>query len=376
MSKTATQTAPASPGAAWALHEALLEAVPHALVGIDRENSVLFANPAAEQFFDLSASLLKRQSFASLLPSGNPVMALVDQAQKRGVAASEYAVEIIVPRLGARVVDVSVSPVAGVAGAVLVIFQERSIAQKMDRQLSQMHWGNSVSSMAAILAHEIKNPLAGIRGAAQLIEQNASESDRSLTRLICDETDRIRNLVDRTEIFTDHRPVAPLAVNIHEVLEHVKKLASTSFAQSVVFHESYDPSLPAVAGDRDRLVQVFLNLVKNAADAMGSASDAEIILQTSFKPGVHLAVAGARLRTALPLEVCVRDNGPGIPEAVRQSLFEPFVTSKPKGQGLGLAIAAKIIGDHGGTIDCDSEPRRTIFRTRLPVFRTTQEKRS
>ena len=238
-----------------------------------------------------------------------------------------------------------------------------------------MHLGNSVSSMAAILAHEIKNPLAGIRGAAQLIEQNASESDRSLTRLICDETDRIRNLVDRTEIFTDHRRVELKPVNIHEVLEHVKRLAASSFAKSVQFHEQYDPSLPAVAGDKDRLIQVFLNLVKNAADAMQGQSDAEISLQTSFKAGVHLAVGNSRERTSLPLEISVRDNGPGVAENVRQSLFEPFVTSKPKGQGLGLAIVAKIISDHGGTIECESEPRRTVFRTRLPMFRHEQEKR-
>ena len=175
------------------LHESLLSAVPHALVGVDSNNSILFANPAAEQFFDLSASLLKRQSFENLLPINSPVLALVEHARKRGVAASEYGIEVVVPRLGARTVDASVSSLADVAGAVLVIFQERSMAQKIDRQMSQMHLGGSVASMAAILAHEIKNPLAGIRGAAQLIEQNASESDRSLTRLICDETDRIRN---------------------------------------------------------------------------------------------------------------------------------------------------------------------------------------
>lgn len=357
-------------------HEALLSTIPFPLVLVNDVDFVGFANPAAELFFDISASILKRQSLKSLITPDSAVFALIEQARRRGLAASEYGVEIVMPKVGSRIVDASVSPVSDVPGSVLVILQERSMAKIMDRHLSQIHLGNSVSSMAAILAHEIKNPLSGIRGAAQLIEQNASESDRSLTRLICDETDRIRDLVDRTEIFTDHRRMDTRPVNIHEVLDHVRRLATSSFARSIQFHEAYDPSLPPVAGDRDRLVQVYLNLVKNAADALQGQSDAEIFLQTSFKAGVHLAVGTSKERLSLPLEIVVRDNGPGVAESIRQSLFEPFVTSKPKGQGLGLAIVAKIIGDHGGTIECESEPRRTNFRVRLPVFRQEQERRT
>jgi two-component system nitrogen regulation sensor histidine kinase GlnL len=133
-----------------------------------------------------------------------------------------------------------------------------------------------------------------------------------------------------------------------------------------VFSEAYDPSLPPVMGDRDRLIQVFLNLVKNAADAVSSQSNGEIVLQTGFRPGVHLTVGGSRDRLALPLEVSVRDNGVGVPADTIGSMFEPFVTSKKHGAGLGLAIAAKIVSDHGGTIECESEPRRTVFRVRLP----------
>jgi two-component system nitrogen regulation sensor histidine kinase GlnL len=354
--------------------ESLLASVPFPMVLLGSNEFIGFANPAAELFFDISASLMKRQTLKSLIAPDSAVHALIEQARRRGVAASEYGVEVLLPKIGSRIVDASVVPVVDVPGSVLLVLQERSIAKKMDQHLNQIHLGNSVSSMAAILAHEIKNPLAGIRGAAQLIEQNASDSDRSLTRLICDETDRIRDLVDRTEIFTDHRRVDCKPVNIHEVLDHVKRLATSSFAQSIQFHEFYDPSLPPVAGDRDRLIQVYLNLVKNAADALQGQSDGEISLQTSFKAGVHLAVGRTKGRMSLPLEITVRDNGPGVPEQVRQSLFEPFVTSKPKGQGLGLAIVAKIISDHGGTIECESEPRRTSFRTRLPVYRQEQER--
>jgi two-component system nitrogen regulation sensor histidine kinase GlnL len=190
-----------------------------------------------------------------------------------------------------------------------------------------------------------------------------------LTRLICEETDRIRKLVDRMEVFTDRRPIEAQPVNIHEVLDHVKQLAKSSFAKGIVFTDNYDPSLPSVMGDKDRLIQVFLNLVKNAADALTAVKDGEIVLQTAFRPGVHLTVGGSRDRLALPLEVSVRDNGAGVPPEVSASMFEPFVSSKPKGAGLGLAIVAKIVSDHGGTIECESEPRRTVFRLRLPMHR-------
>ena len=352
-----------------ALTENLLAALAHPLIGVDEADAVFFANPPAEQFFDVSATTLRRHSLSALLPFASPVLPLVAQARAHATTVSEYGVEVATPRLGTRLVDVHVSPIGDVPGGLLVMFQERSIAQKMDRQLTQRHATRSVTSMAAILAHEIKNPLAGIRGAAQLIEQNASEADRSLTRLICEETDRIRKLVDRMEVFTDRRPVDGQPVNIHEVLDHVKRLAKSGFARTVTFADNYDPSLPPVTGDRDRLIQVFLNLVKNAADAVATQSDGEIVLQTSFRPGVHVTMSGPRDRLALPLEVAVRDNGPGVPAELQTAMYEPFVSSKPKGAGLGLAIVAKIVADHGGTIDCESEPRRTIFRVRLPMHR-------
>ena len=355
--------------AAPSVAESMLAAVPQPLIGVNAKGMIIFANPPAEQFFDMSAAMLKRQSLLTMLPFGSPVLALIEQVRDHGVTVSEYGIAIQTPRLSPRSVDAHLSPIVDLPGGVLVVFQGRSIAQKMDRQVTQRHATRSVSSMAAILAHEIKNPLAGIRGAAQLIEQNASEPDRALTRLICEETDRIRKLVDRMEVFTDRRARDGKPVNIHEVLDHVKQIAKSSFARTVTFGESYDPSLPAVLGERDALIQVFLNLAKNAADAVAGQSDGEVVLQTAYRPGVHLAVAGSRERLALPLEVSVRDNGAGVPADIQSTMFEPFVTSKTKGVGLGLAIAAKIVGDHGGTIECESEPRSTVFRVRLPMHR-------
>jgi two-component system, NtrC family, nitrogen regulation sensor histidine kinase GlnL len=218
-----------------------------------------------------------------------------------------------------------------------------------------------------MLAHEIKNPLSGIRGAAQLLEADADENDRALTRLICDEADRIVRLVDRMEIFADERPTEREPVNIHEVLERVKVIARSGFARGARIVEDYDPSLPPVHANRDQLIQVFLNLVKNAAEAMANARDAEIVFRTAFRPGIRLAMPGSRSRVSLPLEFSIVDNGPGVPEDLLPYIFDPFVTSKTNGTGLGLALVAKIIGDHGGVIECESQPRRTAFRILMPT---------
>ncbi len=221
-----------------------------------------------------------------------------------------------------------------------------------------------------MLAHEVKNPLSGIRGAAQLLEQDADAAGRELTQLICDETDRIVALVDRMEAFSGHAPISRDEVNIHEVLDRVRKIAQSGFARHVRINEDYDPSLPPVYGDRDLLLQVFLNLVKNAAEAAPGAGG-EIVLTTGYRHGLRLAAPGGDGRRHLPLMVSVADNGSGIPDDLKPHLFDPFVTTKRNGTGLGLALVAKVIGDHGGVIEFDSQPRRTVFRVFLPVVTPT-----
>jgi two-component system, NtrC family, nitrogen regulation sensor histidine kinase GlnL len=347
-----------------------LNNIRHAVILVNTAGYVVFANSDAEAFFSMSRVMLSRSTLNSLVPFGSPLLALVDQVREGMAPVNEYRVDISSPRLGSdRVVDLYVSPCPELPGIVSVMFQERSMADKLDRQMSHRGAARSVTGLASMLAHEIKNPLSGIRGAAQLLESVVSDSDRELTRLITDETDRIVSLVDRMEVFSDERPISRQPVNIHVVLDYVKSIARNGFASHIKFVEEYDPSLPPVHANRDQLVQVFLNLVKNAAEAIGHDETGEITLSTAFRPGIRLSIPGVRDRVSLPLEFCVHDTGSGVSADLVPLLFDPFISTKPNGTGLGLALVAKIVRDHGGVVECDSQPRRTTFRIMLPAYK-------
>ncbi len=358
-------------------HEAVMGAIPYPVLVIGDGDRPLYANAAAETFFSMGQSLLKRHPLADLVGRSSPLVALVAQVRRTGATVNEYGVDVAVPRISAtRLVDVYGGLLPDRAPLVLLMLQQRSMAQMIERQLTHRAAARSVSGMAAMLAHEIKNPLSGIRGAAQLLEPVLGAEDRTLTHLICTETDRIRNLVDRMEVFGDERPLEKSPVNVHAVLDHVKRLAQSGFARAITIAEEYDPSLPAIPADRDKLVQAVLNLVKNAAEALGDppAASARLVLRTAFRPGVRLALPGTQSRVSLPFMIEIEDNGSGIAGHVKEHLFDPFVTTKHSGTGLGLALVAKIVADHGGIIECESAPRQTIFRVLLPIADHTRSR--
>jgi two-component system, NtrC family, nitrogen regulation sensor histidine kinase GlnL len=345
-------------------------AVPAVLVAPD--GVPVQANLAAENFLNASQHALAERGWSAAFGPDSIVEGLVARARREGGGCAAFDLTLAFP--GGRHVraDVLVAPVGESPDWQTVAFQTRSVATLVDRQSVQQGAARSAVGVAAMLAHEIKNPLSGIRGAAQLLSGNQSAEGRELTDLIVAEVDRIAKLVDRMESFTDTRPLALRPENIHEVLGHVRRVAEQGFAQGVTIQERYDPSLPLVAANRDALVQVFMNLLKNAAEATGEKG--RIRITTAFRPGLKVRAGGQGAPVSLPLEVRVIDDGPGVPADIGDHVFEPFVSSKRGGSGLGLALVAKIVADHGGLVEYErsGDPGETVFRVLLPVTRETR----
>ena len=362
-----------------ALPGLVLQALQQPILTCGGDGCIIWANHAAETFFAASMPVLLRHRLKDLFATGSPVLELADFVARHGTPRTEY--RVIAKPLRSQSeheADVFAAPVHEVEGAVALLFQVRTMADKIDRQLVSRGAARSASGLAAMLSHEIKNPLSGIRGAAQLLEQTVGGEEQQLTRLIRDETDRIVKLVDRVEILGDARPVEPVPVNIHEILDRVALLVRSSTGERVRFVKQYDPSLPHVSGDRDQLVQVFLNLMKNAAESLlgHTISSPTVTISTAYRPGIRMSVSGAQAKVPLPLEITIRDNGPGVPENIRSILFDPFVTGKPEGTGLGLALVARIISDHGGIVECQSRPQDTRFSVLLPMARAVAARSS
>lgn len=363
-----------SAGAAWrgAMtgidHELLWQALPDPALLLDAGGRVCEVNGAAEDFLGMSRRAIAGRELAQIAGEGSRLADLVRRAAAGGEALAEYTVEFAWPDVPLRLADVSAVPVNG--AGVLVLIHPRGNAERMGRALTSRDAARSVVGLAAMLAHEIRNPLAAISGAAQLLAMNASDEDRELTGLIREEAGRIGGLVARFEEFGDIGRVRRVPVNVHDVLDRAAKSAKAGFGAHLRFVEDYDPSLPPTIGDPDQLMQVLLNLLKNAAEATPQTGGV-VALRTAYRAGVK--VRTARGTESLPLQVAVTDNGTGVPEELRPHIFEPFVTSKASGTGLGLALVSKVIADHGGVISCESVPGSTTFRMLLPVAAAVEQ---
>jgi len=324
--------------------EAVWSALPIPAIVLENGNIIRAINSAAENYVGLSSKQVTGKQIEDFVGSASRVMDVIKQASEGSVSISQYDIEFAWKDR---------SP-----GIGTLQFASRSAAR-------------SVTGMAAMLAHEIRNPLAGISGAAQLLAMNLDEADKELTGLIVGETERIGDLVDRVEKFGDMRPMERKSVNIHDVIDRTVKLAKAGHASHVRFMEVYDPSLPPTIGDDAQLHQVFQNLIKNASEAVPPVGGV-ITIKTAFRPGVRLTVPGTQT-SSLPLEILIADNGKGIAPDLIKDVFDPFVTTKINGSGLGLSLVSKVLTDHGGVIECDSEEGKTVFRVLLPIFRTTDD---
>ncbi|MCU4651866.1 ATP-binding protein [Roseibacterium sp. SDUM158016] len=331
---------------------------------VDAQDRICDVNPAAETFLNASKKSLDGHPVWDKIFVDAPLEEAFGRIREGHSALFVNAVDVGTGSRKPVSCDVQIAPLADKPDHVLVLLENRELAGRLDRAMHSKSAAKSAIGMAEMLAHEIKNPLAGITGAAQLISMSATGEERELTDLIVEETRRILKLLSQVEEFGNVRPPERRAVNIHDVLDRARKLAAVGFAAHMEIEDDYDPSLPPTWGDPDQLQQVFLNLLKNAAEAGRHGGTIrirtfyELSLKVRRKDGTGAAV---------PLQVEVIDDGPGIPPEIASDIFEPFVSGRENGTGLGLALISKIISDHDGWIAVDSVPGRTVFRISLPI---------
>ena len=347
---------------------AILDALPSAILMVDGEDQVIFVNPAAELLLQSSANLLTGHPLQQSLAPHSQLVASIAEARRQTASVSEYGIVLALRRGQNIMLDTHIVSMPEPRDHCLIVLQRCSVAQTLDQQQPPRGSNKAIAGLAKTLAHEVKNPISGIRGAAQLLEPYIGDEDQPLVQLICDEADRICKLVDQMDAFGAQATIKREAVNIHQVLEHVRRIAENGFGRHVIFHERYDPSLPEVLGDRDQLIQVFLNLIKNAAEAVRK-ENGQITLITRYQHGLRIGLGNSQEKIDLPITVDVLDNGPGVSDDMTATLFEPFVSSKPKGSGLGLPLVAKLIDDQGGMVSYLDEEQGALFRVRLPAVR-------
>lgn len=345
------------PGAIWA-------SVPLPALLIDRDGVILAANPAAETFLNASQKALRGQPLVDRLSIDAPMGEVLARAQANQSALNINDVDVTTGDRAPVQCTIHIAPVQDTPGTTMLILSPRELADRLGRSMGAKTAARSAIGMAEMLAHEIKNPLAGISGAAQLLSMSLSAEDQELTDLIVQETRRIVKLLEQVEQFGNLTPPDRKPVNLHDALDRARRSALVGFAGHMTIVEDYDPSLPPTLADSDQLLQVFLNLIKNATEACPSGGT--IRLRTFYDLSLRLRGKDG-VAAALPLQVEIIDDGPGIKPEIAANIFEPFVSSRENGTGLGLALVSKIISDHDGWITVESAPGRTLFRVSLPM---------
>jgi two-component system nitrogen regulation sensor histidine kinase GlnL len=332
-----------------------------AVVVLDAEGRCVFLNASAEQLFEVSQGAAIGQSFSRMFVNGAVIDALLEEACNEAFGQKSQDVDL--ERVGRGVLSLQTTAIAleTEPGVLLLEFRENDQRRRVDREARLLDSANANRELVRNLAHEIKNPLGGIRGAAQLLESELhAPALREYTQVIIKEADRLQVLVDR--LLAPHRHARKVvAVNIHEVCERVRSVLAAEYPQGLVIERDYDASLPEFPGDREQLIQAVLNLARNAAQALGGRGTIRL------KTRICRQVTIARRRCRLALDLHVIDNGPGIPEAIRDRIFFPLVSGREGGSGLGLSLAQTFVQQHGGIIECDSRPGFTDFRILLPL---------
>lgn len=342
--------------------EALIAALPSAVVVLDDSGRIDSINAAAEVMLNASSQHLRHKPLGVVLQLPPACVA----GLKNELEFSAYDCRIATSRGMTLDVDVHAAPLGGHAAWRVLTLHPSAGSQGRSRRLDRRETGRSAYGAAAMLAHEIKNPLSGIRGAAQLLDAHTDSKGADLTQLIRDEVDRVVGLIDRMEQFTDRRPLECRAENIYPILDHARAVFASGHGDRAHVVDAFDPSLPPVLVNRDALIQILLNVLKNAAEAVPEGERGTITLATAYRPGVSIATPEGR--RSLPIELSIADDGPGPSDEIVDYLFEPFVSSKASGRGLGLALVDKLVRDQGGIVQFSRErdPARSVFRLLLP----------
>ena len=318
------------------------------------------ANPAAEQLLGRASRKLAGKTLFDVITFETDRVR--EWLHQREGHVAVHSVKVKIGETGERVIDITLSPVSGTTGWQVVTLLESQASARREAEELPLR-------APAILAHEIKNPLAAIRGAAQLLSRKVETDAEPLTQMIANEVDRIAKLVDRMQSLGREQPEPVAPCNLHEVIRRAREIFSAADDSGITIHEEFDPSIPPVLANEEALVQVLINLMSNARDAATAQGEPRIVLRTRYVSGLVMSAIRLGRSIKLPVEIRVSDNGPGIDSKFRDHIFEPFVSSKKNGQGLGLALVSKLVRDMNGRIghERDDSDGLTHFRVNLPI---------